>query len=97
MSDSPSDPTSRSDSSLDGTLRPDAIDPDDRARDDPDLEYLIRLQEAFAGDATRFETAHARGEGSSGLYERLLRVRRISLKLDNRIHVIRLQRRLRAG
>lgn len=62
----------------------------------PGLADLIRQEEAFRRDVTRIEAALAQGaEDSPGLYERLLRCRRISGKLENRIRVARLQQRMR--
>ena len=59
---------------------------------------MMRQRAEFARDVDRMEAALANGaEGSPGLYERLLRCRRISEKLENRIEVVRLQQRLRVG
>ena len=64
----------------------------------PGLPALIRQRDAFAHDVTRIETALADGaDGSTGLYERLLRCRRISGKLENQIEVARLQQKVRTG
>src|SRR4029453_5830436 len=64
----------------------------------PGLADLIRQDEAFRRDVTRIEAALAQGaEGSPGLYEGLLRCRRISGKLENRIEIVRLQQQRRTG
>ena len=64
----------------------------------PGLAALVRQREAFTRDVTRIEAALAEGvEGGPGIYERLLRRRRISAKLENRIRVIRLQQNMRTG
>jgi hypothetical protein len=61
------------------------------------LADLIRQREEFAHDVTRIEAVLAQGsEGTPGLYERLLRSRRISGKLDNRIQLVRFQQKMRA-
>jgi hypothetical protein len=64
----------------------------------PRLPDLIRQREEIARDVTRIEAAIARdGEDSSGLYEHLLRYRRISAKLANRIELVRLERKRQTG
>ena len=61
---------------------------DDEAR----LSALVAQREAFRRDVQRIEAALASGTDERfGLYERLLRCRRISGKLENRIRVVRLQ------
>ena len=66
--------------------------------DSPELPELIRQRTQFAHDVTRIEAALARNaEGGPELYESLLRLRRISGKLENRIELVRLQQKIRAG
>ena len=61
----------------------------------PGLPDLIRQREQFANDVVRLEAGLAQGaEESPGLYERLLRCRRISGKLENRIQLVQLQQNL---
>jgi len=71
---------------------------DDAPSETPGLARLIQLREEFARDVNRIEETLARGAVSSpGLYEQLLRSRRVSGKLDNRIELVRLQQEMRGG
>ena len=77
--------------------RADAADAHAGPGEPADLADLIRQREAFARDVSRIEAALARGtERRPGLYEQLLRSRRISAKLENRIELVRLQQKLAA-
>jgi hypothetical protein len=67
--------------------------------DQVDLAALVRQRDAFRGDVSRIEAALARETAtvSPGLYELLLRYRRISDKLENRILFVRLRQERPGG
>src|SRR5262245_52112949 len=66
--------------------------------DAPLLADLLRQWEALRRDVRRIEATLAQEpEIDAGLYERLLRCRRISGKPENRISVVHLEQRRRIG
>jgi hypothetical protein len=83
-------------SPLDHPLRPGDRDVESEASA---LSALVEQHESFERDVTGLEARLAQGadDGDSLLHERLLRCRRISRKLANRIQVARLQQALRNG
>jgi len=98
MKNPPSDNPLRGGETLEGIPRADEADTHAPPSETRGVADLIRQREEFARDVTRLEAALARGaEGSPGLYERLLRSRRISEKLDNRIQLVRFQQRMGTG
>lgn len=91
------DPPRRGGETIEEGSRAESADAHAALGEAADLADLIRQREAFARDVSRIEAVLARGtERRPALYEQLLRSRRISAKLENRIELVRLQRKIAA-